>query len=206
MAIRFLYFDLGNVLVNFSHQKMCAQMGQVAGLPAEKVWQVIFDTDLLQKYEDGTLDDRGFYDAFCAATGTTPDYDELKRAGSDIFCPNDAITPLVTQLRAAGHRMGILSNTCPAHWDHCRTSKYYATSKMFGTFALSYELGAIKPSPEIFARAAEQAGVAPAEIFFTDDIPGHVTAAKAAGWDAVPYTTPAALAADLRARGVMSNY
>ena len=54
--------------------------------------------------------------------------------------------------------------------------------------------------------AAEMAGCQPQEIFFADDIPGHVAGARAVGFDAVQFTSAAALAEDLRARGIQFNY
>jgi HAD superfamily hydrolase (TIGR01493 family) len=202
---RFLYLDLGNVLLKFDHHLAARQMGQVAGVPEEKVWQVVFAGDLELRYEAGEVDDRGFYDAFCRALDCRADFDALYLAGSRIFTPNASIFPVVGGLVAAGHRLGILSNTSPAHWDYCRKN-YGLVTKGFAVYALSYELGACKPSPKIFAAAANKAGVAPEEIFFVDDTPGHVAGARQAGFDAVHYTTTPQLVADLRARGIEFNY
>ncbi len=108
----FLYFDLGNVLLNFSHQRASEQMGAVCGIPPSRVREVVFDTDLERRFESGAVDDRQFYDEFCRATGTQPDYDALLHAGSEIFELNTPIVPVIAQLKAVGYRMGILSNTC----------------------------------------------------------------------------------------------
>ena len=206
MAIRFLYFDLGNVLLNFSHKRAAEQMAAVSGVSVEKVWQVVFEDGLEQRFESGEVNDSQFYEQFCAGVGAKPVYDSLLRAGSEIFEINGPIIPLVAQLRAGGNRMGILSNTCGPHWDYCSKGRYGIIGKMFDKFALSYEIGACKPGTRIYQAAAEMAGVASEEIFFTDDIPSHVAAARDAGWDAVLYTTVPALASDLSKRGVRSNY
>jgi FMN phosphatase YigB (HAD superfamily) len=206
MPPRFLYFDLGNVLLNFDHRQACRQMAEVAGISADKVWDVVFATDLELRYEAGEITDQEFYEAFCAATGTRGDYDALLLAGSAIFTPNIQIFPIVAALDAAGYRMGILSNTCPGHWKYCFDGRYGILNAAFDVYALSYELRACKPSPKIFAGAAALAGVPPQEIFFVDDIAGHIEAARAAGFDAVQYTTTGALAAALRDRGVQFNY
>ncbi len=147
----FLYFDLGNVLLLFDHQKACRQMAAVAGITAEKVWQVVFESDLELRYEAGELDDRGFYEVFCQQTDSRPDFEALLLAGSDIFTPNTSIFPVVGALDAAGYRLGVLSNTCPAHWAYCRAGRYGLLDRGFDVYALSYELGACKPSPKIFA-------------------------------------------------------
>lgn len=206
MLPHFVYFDLGNVLLNFDHALACRQMAAVAGVSAEQIRQVVFDGGLNQRYERGEINDEQFYESFCQQTGTRPDPAELNRAGSDIFQLNVPIMPIVAALDGAGYRLGILSNTSPAHWAWCGTGRYGIISRPFQVHALSFEIGAVKPDPKIFAAAAKLAGVRPEEIFFTDDIAGHVAGARAAGFDAVQYTSAAALAAELRQRGVEFNY
>lgn len=203
---RFLYFDLGNVLLNFDHRLACRQMGEVAGVPAEKVWDVVFESGLERRYETGEVDDLEFFEIFCRQTGTRPDYEALLLAGSEIFTPNVSVYPVVNGLMTAGHRLGILSNTSPAHWAYCYPRGYALLGRGFEVYALSYELGACKPSPEIYAGAARLAGVAPGEIFFVDDIAGHVAGARQAGFDAVQYTGTPKLVDDLRERGIELNY
>lgn len=203
---KFFYFDLGNVLLKFDHHLAARQMAEVAGVTEQLVWDRVFGTDLELRYEAGEIDDREFYEIFCSQTNSRPDFARLLRAGSVIFTPNTSIYPVVGALIAGGYRLGILSNTCPGHWSYCHGGQYSLLQKGFEIYALSYELGACKPSPKIFQAAAELAGVAPQEIFFVDDIPGHVAGAKAAGFDAVLYTTTAQLAADLRERGLEFNY
>ena len=194
------------MLLNFDHQLACRQMGAVAGIAAEQVWDVVFASDLELRYEAGEFDDRGFYEIFCRETGSRPDFEALLLAGSEIFTPNTSIFPVVGALDAAGYRLGMLSNTCPAHWAYCHSGRYGLLNRGFDVYALSYELGACKPSPKIFEGAARLAGVPPEEIFFVDDIAGHVAGARAAGFDAVQYTTTPALVDELRKRGLEFNY
>ena len=202
---KFIYFDLGMVLVTFSIERMCRQMGLAAGVDQELVRQVVFGGDLQSSYERGLLSTRDFYDAFCRQTGARPDYDALCTAASDIFELSAPMLPIVSGLEQTGWRLGILSNTCECHWRHC-LGRYRVIEESFEVHALSYELGAAKPDPAIFRKAAELARVAPEEIFYTDDVPGHVAAARAVGYDAVLFTGPAELAAELDRRGVGLNY
>jgi HAD superfamily hydrolase (TIGR01549 family) len=101
--------------------------------------------------------------------------------------------------------LGVLSNTCQSHWEHCRR-KFCILRESFSVYALSYEIHEMKPDAAIFQAAAELAGVAPEQIFFTDDMAGHVAGARAAGVDAVQYVSTPQLAAELRSRGVRVNY
>jgi putative hydrolase of the HAD superfamily len=202
--LRFFYFDLGNVLLKFDHELACRQLAEVAGLSPNAVRRVVFDDGVQWRYERGEISCREFYEHFCRETGTRPDYDAVQHAASAIFEVNAPILPIVAGLAATGRRLGVLSNTCAAHWNYCLPR--YVGLRFFEVFALSYEIGAMKPDEKTYRAAAELAGTAPEEIFFTDDRPENVESARRAGFDAVPFTTARQLAADLRARGVGLNY
>jgi putative hydrolase of the HAD superfamily len=198
---KFLYFDLGMVLVTFSVERMCRQMGEAAGVSADRVREVVFDTDLQSRYERGAVSTPEFYDAFCRQTGAGVALEPLCSAASDIFEINACMLPVVAQLSQGRWPMGILSNTCACHWEHC-LRRYRILQDSFRKYALSYELACAKPEPAIFHKAAAMAGVTPGEIFYTDDIAGHIDGARAAGFDAEVFTGPGDLVAQLRRRGV----
>jgi FMN phosphatase YigB (HAD superfamily) len=202
---KFLYFDLGQVLLNFDVELVLRQMAAVAGIDPGRVAQAIFASGLQARYEAGAVSSRGFYEEFCRQTGAQPDYDALAAAGTDIFTLNVPMLPVVAHLREAGYRMGVLSNTCEKHWEHC-LRRYAILQDTFDVYALSYEIGAVKPEAAIYRAAAEKAACSPEDIFFTDDVPGHVEGARAFGFDAVPYTSTPRLVAELRARAVRFNY
>ena len=71
---------------------------------------------------------------------------------------------------------------------------------------MSFEIGAVKPDADIFRKAAQLAGCQPQEVFYTDDIPGHVAGTQSAGLDAVVYTSTPELVEELRKRGVEFDY
>ncbi len=202
----FLYFDLGNVVARFDHLRGCRQMADVAGLTTEQVFAAVFDSELNRRYEMGEITSREFYDEFCRATGSHPDFDALYLAGGDIFELNYSLVPVLAALEDAGYRLGLLSNICECHWDRLLKSEYGLLPAVFQVLALSFQLKAMKPAAKIYRAAADLAGVAPQDIFFCDDVMGHVTGAREAGFDAVQYTTTPALVADLRRRGVRFNY
>jgi len=201
MTPTFIYFDLGRVLVEFDVGLMCQQVGRVAGLEPAQVAAVLYDDGLQQRYELGRMSTAEFYEAFCQRTGTRPPMDALLRAASDIFHLNRDTVPIVENLYRAGYPLGILSNTCCCHWEHC-AQRFPLLTEAFGVFALSYRVGAAKPDPALYLAAARLAGVEPNQIFFTDDIPANVEGARAVGFDAVRFTTAEALVSDLEARGV----
>jgi HAD superfamily hydrolase (TIGR01509 family) len=122
-------------------------------------------------------------------------------ATSDMFELIPSMVPVVTAIHRAGHRLGLLSNTCEAHFELLKR-KFAELMGSFEVYALSYQLGTSKPEAAMFLGAAQLAGVRPNEIFFTDDIAEHVAGAKAVGFDAVQYTGSAELVIQLSKRGL----
>jgi HAD superfamily hydrolase (TIGR01509 family) len=200
--LRFFYFDLGNVLLLFDHHKAARQMAEVAGTTSEKVWEVVFGSDLEWRYESGEVSSVDFYRAFCGQTASAPDFDDLQLAAADIFELNVPIVRIVTGLRAGRNRLGILSNTNQAHWQFVSDGRYAIIPRYFEQIALSYEIRSMKPQESIYAAATQLAGVPPQEIFFVDDRPENVAGAREFGFDAVLFTTARQLAQDLTRRGV----
>jgi len=203
---QFLYFDLGNVLLTFDVRIACRQVGELTGLTPERVDEIIFGSGLQERYERGEVSSRAFYEAFCADSGTRPDYDALHLASSAMFQVNVPVIPLVAHLQAARYRLGILSNTCESHWRYVAEGRYRFIRELFEVRVLSCDERCCKPATEIFRRAAHAAQVAADEIFFVDDRPENVQGAREAGLDAVLYEGPRQLADALRRRGLRFNY
>jgi glucose-1-phosphatase len=206
MPPRFLYFDMGNVLLSFSHERMCSQMAAVAGVDAEAVRRVLFDEtpelrSLQWQFERGELDTEAVYEAFCNAIGSRPERAALYAAASDMFAELPESVALVRRLHAAGNRLGVLSNTNPVDFEFAR-ERFSFLRDCFELAVVSYEAREMKPHRAIYEHAARIAGTAPHEVFFTDDREDNVVGAIEAGFDAVQFTSAAKLADDLRARGV----
>lgn len=203
----FYYFDMGNVVLHFDHRRAARQMADVAGVPLELVWELVFGSGGLNRQLDlGQLDSQQFHAAFCRETKSAPTYDSLIWAFSDIFEPNWPLWPVLANLGSAGYRLGLLSNTCAAHWQFVGQGRYRLLREGFERHVLSYEIHQGKPDPAIYATAAALAGVAPETTFFVDDVPQHVAAAQAAGWDAVVYRSVPELVHELHRRGAVFNY
>lgn len=203
MPLDFVFLDLGQVIVSFDRDRAIAQAVATSGGDPTAVADVLLDLDLHDAVERGAVDWTGFHAEFCRRTGTSPDSAALAHAVSDMFALKIDMLPLISRLTRAGCGLGILSNTCGPHWDHLTQVAGYGVLKHgFDTIVLSHEIGCRKPEPEIFATAARMAGVAPGQIFFTDDIGEHVVAARNAGWDAEVFTSATALADALSHRGL----
>jgi putative hydrolase of the HAD superfamily len=203
---RFFYFDVGNVLLSFERERLTRQVSEAVGITAERIWDVIYDTDVYLRFERGEMTSQEFYEFFCDRIGKRADYVAFRQAACDIFELNTTMVPIVAHLRASGLRLGILSNTNETHWDFIVSGRYTLFCNYFDCYALSFRVGELKPEPAIYRAAAELAQVSPQEIFFVDDREENVVGARDAGFDAVQYTTALELAEQLRRRGVRMNY
>lgn len=204
----FFYFDLGKVLLDFDHGRMVRQMAEVAGVSVEAMRDALMPGgdpskgDSQWALEAGQISEEAYYEGLCERLGVRPPRAELDLAASDIFTPIDASLDLVKRLQAAGHRLGILSNTNSIHWRFFLDGRYPELIDCFEIKLGSFEVGSMKPDPVIYLSAIELAEVPAERVFFADDKPENVAGAKAVGIDAVQFTDTAALVGELQQRGV----
>jgi putative hydrolase of the HAD superfamily len=198
--IRTLVFDLGNVLVRFSHERMCEQIAALCGRSGAEIKTCLIETGLQWEFERGRCDERTFHQRLEAATDRRIPIANLRTAASDIFEPNDEVVSIVRKLKRAGYRLVLLSNTSIAHYEFIRSR--WDLLDPFDECVLSYEIGAIKPEPAIFDAALAAIRCRPEEAFYTDDIAAYVEAGRARGLDGEIFTSAEALRAQLAARSI----
>lgn len=178
----FIYFDLGNVLVFFDHEIASRQIAAVANVSVDIIRQEVFHSPLQSEYERGLVTSQEFVERLSQKLGIPLPIDETLEAASAIFHPHDAIIDSITALKQAGFRLGILSNTCDAHWTWLMRQNYQVLGPWFDVIALSYEMQCAKPDLQIYHKAADMAGVPGERIFFTDDRLDNIQGAQQAGW------------------------
>jgi len=199
-VIRTFLFDMGNVLAFFSHDRMCEQMGALCGRTHDEIQSLLIDSGKQWEFERGKLSSEEFHAWFEEAVGQSISFEDLVRAGSDIFELNASIVPVLDRLKDRGHRLVLLSNTCISHFEFIWNE--YDVLQRFDDFATSYEAGAIKPERAIFDFALEKIQCAPEEAFYTDDIPDYVDVARGLGIQAEVFTDTPALIQHLSGRGI----
>lgn len=205
MATEYIYFDLGKVILEFDHLRGCQQVAAVAGISSGQVEEAMFGSGLEVEFETGLMSPSEFAERFFEASGGQCEPAKLFQSMSDIFTRNEPIFPLIRNLASRQFPIGILSNTCWAHWDLvCR--EYAIINECFSANRiLSFEVRSMKPDRKIYQAAIDAAGKAPGDIFFVDDRPENVAGAMAAGLDAVLYESVELLQEQLDKRGVSTT-
>jgi putative hydrolase of the HAD superfamily len=200
-VIRTFLFDMGNVLVHFSHDRMCAQIGALCGRTGGDIRNLLLDSGLQWEFERGRVSVEDFCLGLGKAAGFSFDLEALKFAGSDIFHLNEPMLPILDALRARGHRLVLLSNTSIAHFEFVQ--REYDVLERFDDFVLSYRVGALKPDEAIYRAALEAIHCPPGECFYTDDIAAYVEAARGYGLQAEVFTDATTLRDQLSRRGIV---
>jgi len=185
-VIRTVLFDLGNVLVHFSNDRMLRQVGKLCGQSAEFVHRVLFDSGLQADFERGRLTEATFHERFERAVGRSMDAKALHQAASDIFELNGAMLPVVDALRRHRIRLVLLSNTCVTHFTFLL--EQFPVLQTLDDYVVSFEVGAAKPEPEIFEAALRKIHCVPQECYFTDDLEANVLASRSFGLQAEVFT------------------
>lgn len=208
--IRFVYFDLGNLLVSFDRDRASDNLADLFGGTREVADDVMHASGLQNRLETGLISEDEFAQAIRDAYATIIDPAEhvsngpvatgdVMRAISDMFTPIESMTAVLAHLRDIGKPIGILSNTCAAHWNWVNGRDWPVMEGPFGVEVVSYEALSMKPDPVIYETAmhlarqhiaelqAESSGVEPLQpeqILFVDDREENVLAARSHGWNA----------------------
>jgi len=183
--IEFVYFDLGNVLLSFDPEVACGNVSQLLHVSIDEARSAVYQSGLQHRFEHGELSGEEFTQAVCQSLSAEPvGSAKLLDAVSDMFEPIASMRLVLERVRQAGFGVGLLSNTCHAHWDWIVRQRYEPTEFEFDALILSYEIGSMKPDPPIYKAAEQIAGTRPERILFLDDRPENVAGARAHRWQA----------------------
>ncbi len=201
MMIRAVIFDLGNVLVPFDTKRGYEALATVNGLPPEEIKRRIAATGAVQAFEMGKIEPEEFVRKISEALELEVSYERFCELWSSIFLPEPLLSERLIADLKGWYKLLVLSNTNAIHFAMIRSR--YPIVQLFDDYVLSYEVGAMKPSPEMYRAAIERSGCAPEEIFFTDDLEVNVEAARRHGMVAVRFESAEQLEGELRRRGLL---
>lgn len=199
-SLRAVVFDIGNVLVQWDvHAAFRAELGDDTAIAAFLArcdfyarnlradggtkWQ-----DLAAEIEDPA--DRALFASYPA------------RFSGSITTAIEPTWAVMETLRARGLAIHAITNWSAETWPiGLATHPRLATA--FGVTVVSGHEQLLKPDPRIFATFCARAGLAPRECLFIDDSAKNIQGAHDFGMDALLYTGPDSLGAELALRGLL---
>ncbi len=183
-----IVFDLGKVLLDFDYGRAARALAPHSRLDPEAFRSVLDQSPLLHQYESGEIDTDTFLSGVREQTGYRADDTLLRTAFGDIF---DEIGPMVAlhaTLRRRGTPAYIFSNTNALAVDHVR--RRFPFFNDFDGHVLSFEVGAMKPRPEIYQAVEQLTGRSGPEILYLDDRPENVAGGSDRGWQVILHSDP----------------
>jgi FMN phosphatase YigB (HAD superfamily) len=192
-------FDLGGVLVSVDFMRACARLEAAGGASAAVICEAIDGGAGKIAFDTGRLSPQEFAARICAAIGLRLPYSEFAEIWCDIFAEKREVTGLLDEIGRHADLV-LLSNTDVLHLDYVRS--HYDFLAKFRRLVLSYEVGHVKPAPQIFERAIGLAPPGTPMIYF-DDVPEFVSAARACGLPAEQFVDAVKLRRDLERFGVL---
>jgi FMN phosphatase YigB (HAD superfamily) len=197
MPPRVVAFDLGKVLLDFDYQAAAARLADHADASPAAIYDCLMHSGLLHRFEYGRSTAAEFFAAFCAATGYRGGFDAFVPNLGRIFTPIEPMIRLQQELRAAGLRTWIFSNTNEVAVKFIRED--YPFFAGFDGYLYSFIVHAMKPEPAIYDAFETTTGATGAEILYLDDRPENVAAGAARGWQAIVHEDPAKSIAQVKA-------
>lgn len=199
MKRQIVFFDMGKVILPFSHIKPCEELGKLSGRSAEDVYVEIFSSGLEDEFETGKIDADKFTDEVIGRLALNIPQDELQLLWSDIFHEDKAVTEIIARLKPTT-QLVLLSNTNEWHfnWTYSR----FDVLTTFDDYILSYKIGTMKPSPKIFARAIKMAKDFD-RVLYTDDKVEYVNQAQTMGLPSILFKDAQSLESELVERGFL---
>jgi 2-haloacid dehalogenase len=124
-----------------------------------------------------------------------------ERFNETVTGPVDGTHELVHSLKEAGVPLYCLTNFGHEFWEHFRPSQ--PIFDLFDDIIVSGTEKVAKPESRIYEIVEERSGRSGSDLFFTDDNPANIEAAKARGWNAHIFTDAKVLERQLEAAGLL---
>jgi HAD superfamily hydrolase (TIGR01509 family) len=192
--------DLGNVLLHFDNAVFFRKMMSYTARSFEEIRKVARDNaDLLTLFERGRISPLDFHRNARELLDATVSYEEFFAIYNDVFFPNPPAIDLLRRLKP-GRRMALLSNTDVCRWTFIKSR--FPEILFFDGYALSFDVGVMKPDPLIYREALGSVGARPENAVFIDDLAENVEGAERLGMRGIHFTERTDLAAELATLGI----
>ncbi len=184
--IKTIIFDMGGVLLDLDRARCVAAFERIGFPQADAMLDHYAQTGILGALESGHASPAEFFDYVRAQSRRNTSDGEITDALNAFVV--DLPVYKLQMLSDLRPRFGIfmLSNTNAVMMPDIRaryfTQQGRTLDDYFDRTFLSYEMGSIKPDPEIFMQMVRQSGIDPAESLFIDDGPRNIEVAAQLGF------------------------
>ena len=198
--IEVILFDLGNVILPFSHFQIAEKLSRfsqrIEFKDPQRIFSYLFDFEngAVNSYEIGKVSSIQFFKSLKEYLHLSLSFEEFIPVWNDIFTEDQGVSEIIRSLKGK-KKLGLISNTNPLHFDYILSK--FPVIPIFDKWILSHEVGFKKPAVDIFQKAIEWASVEPEKILFIDDMKKHVDVAVSLGMQGIHFISAQQLKKEL---------
>ncbi len=198
--IRCVLSDLGKVILFFDNHIFFRKMAEFCSYSAVDIAErVHWHRNLIRSFDTGTLSSKDFYREVTQRLKAKVDQETFFKIYNDVFSLNPPVLDILTRLKGR-HKLLLLSNTDVERFGFIR--KTFPEVLIFDEYVLSFEVGYLKPHPQIYQEALKKAKARAEECVFIDDLEENIEGARNVGLDTILYGPQTDLEAELRGKGL----
>jgi len=198
--IQTVIFDLGRVLIHVDFTGGLFKYYQnKQNVTDDEILEELFKDQIFIDFNTGKINSQDVYQKIIDKYHLPLSYKQFTYEWCNIFAPMDGMHSVVERI-CNKFRAGLLSDIDPLHWQYCREN--FPILKYFDNPALSFEIGALKPDPRCYQRAAQNSNSNIRNCLFIDDREINVAGAREVGMQALHFTGVADLEKELHDLGV----
>ena len=187
MSIRAVLFDLGGVIVRTEYQAPRQHLAESLGMDYEDIDRIVFGGGTNGSAARATLgqitEDEHWLNVMKVLKLPAS---ESERVRTEFFAGDIVDRTLLDYLRSLRpkYKTGLISNAWSGLRNYIVKEKF---DNAFDIMIISSEVGAAKPSEEIFHIALERLGVSPSEAVFVDDFIENIRASERVGMKSIHF-------------------
>ena len=187
MQYRNIIFDLGNVLVSLDSEGCVGAFKALGmGVLINFAAPLSEARELMGKLGVGMITTDEFCDEARKLTGAEATNEDIIAAANKMLVEiPDYKKEKLLQLKKAGFRLFLLSNTIDVHWDYCVEKLFpyqgHTVEDYFEKCFLSQRMHLAKPDVRIYEELIKQTGILSDETLFIDDLKENCEAAESVG-------------------------
>lgn len=176
-------FDIGRVLLNFEFEPSLIRLlpANIKN-PSERIKEILKQKD---KLEAGIISPDNYTRWALEILESHATASQFQHAWQQIFTVNHPMWHCVNKLASDGHRLILFSNISAIHWPWISHS--YPNFSHFHGAVLSFEIGYLKPQPEMYQLAIRKYQLDYASTIYIDDMPQNIAVGKKFGFHCWQY-------------------
>lgn len=175
--------DIGRVLLDFDFESSLSRLiPSSIKNPEERIKHVLSKKDIL---EAGLITPEYFAQWALAVLNSDVTIEQFYQVWQQIFTVNELMWQCIRKLACDGHRLILISNINAIHCPWIFST--YPDFIYFEATILSFNIGMLKPQPEIFQYAIDTYKLPVESVIYVDDMPQNIITGKKFGFKCWQY-------------------